>query len=137
MLHVTKGNWKLSLLNRYLLVYLQDSVTIQYVKLHADPKEGKTLDISKSSSIFGSNRLQLFFRKFLWKILQDSQKKTHAGVPLLVKKQVACSCNFTKKGTRALLFPFEFIENFQNSYSVEHMGTVASVFCYEALAWDM
>ena len=37
-----------------LLVYLQDSVTIQYVKLHADPKEGKTLDISK-------------FFKYVWK----------------------------------------------------------------------
>ena len=32
-----------------LFFSLQEEVSIQYVKLHADPKEGKSLDISKIS----------------------------------------------------------------------------------------
>ena len=97
-------------------------------------KKGKLWISVSFSSMFGSNPLQLFFSKLLWKISQDSQKNTHFGVPFLVKKQ-AYNCNFTSKGTPALVFSFQFIKTFQNSYSVEHMGTVASVFCYEALAW--
>lgn len=30
-----------------LSLYLQEEVIINYVKLHADPKEGKSLDIGK------------------------------------------------------------------------------------------
>ena len=37
---------------------LQEEVTIQYVKLHADPKEGKTLDIGTSFSSVTFNSRQ-------------------------------------------------------------------------------
>ena len=42
-------NCTVSILFMFLNIFLKGEVTINYNKLHADPKQGKTLDISKFS----------------------------------------------------------------------------------------
>ena len=52
----------------YFILFLQEEVAINYNKLHADPKQGKSLDISKSLkkeiSMKALNFLKLHIRAY-------------------------------------------------------------------------
>ena len=58
-------------------------------------------------------------------ILQNSQEKTCAWVPFLIKLQVE-ACNFNKEETLAQVFSCEFCKVFKNTFSNRTLAIAAS-----------
>ena len=69
---------------------------------------------------------EVFDRKDILKIPQNSQENTCTGVFFSINLQAACK--FIKKETPVRLFYCEFCENFKNIFFVEHLRTAASYY---------
>ena len=67
----------------------------------------------------------VFYKKGVLKISQNSQESTCARVSLLIKLQPT-ACNFIKKETLAQVFSCEVCEIFKNIFLTEHLWTTAS-----------
>ena len=72
-----------------------------------------------------SSRLEVFCKKVLLAILQNSQEDTCARISFFIKLQDD-ACNFIKKETLAQVFSFEFCKISKNTFSYRTPPVAAS-----------
>ena len=75
----------------------------------------------------GSSCSEVFCKKGVLRILQNSQENTYARVSFLIKLQAeAEACNFIEKETLAQVFSCGFRKISKNTFFTEHLRVTAS-----------